>query len=508
MKIRPLPRLSNHFGAIALLISIAGITSPAMAATDDSNVERGHYLSIMAGCSACHTAPDGEPYAGGTVLNTPFGKLAAPNITPDPDTGIGSWSAADFEAALRQGKNRNGDPLYPAMPYMHYTKITDSDIDALWAYVKSLKLVKNEVEVNRLPFPFNVRSSLYVWQELYFEPGRFAPDPEKSDLWNRGAYLTAALGHCGSCHTPRDALGGPIVEQQFKGGPIEEWYAPDISNGKNSVIADWDKAELKDRLSGAGDQNHVLVGSMRDVGDDLSQISDKDLTALVTYLKDQPHDNGGSTTTSHPAEARINPETKKLYQTKCESCHGADGQGTPGIAASLVDAGAVVAEKPYNVISVLLEGIAPKGDYGVMPSFSSISDTEIARLTNYVRSSWGNDAPATATPSMVHAMRQMAKPDPEAVDASVCVNVAKEKVDEKLRARLAELATRTEISSADAEPLVARYDELNPDATRSERLQELAGVLCQEAVKAGAGKSVAILREIELLDAIVNTGTN
>jgi mono/diheme cytochrome c family protein len=439
------------------------------------------------------------------VLSTPFGKLAAPNITPDAATGIGNWTRDDFDAALRQGKGHDGMPLYPAMPYMHYTQMTASDVDALWSYVKSLEPVSNKVKVNRLPFPFDIRTSLYLWQTLYFEPGRFEPDPAKSEIWNRGAYLTQALGHCGACHTPRDALGGPMKGHALEGARIEEWFAPDISNGPGSVIADWDVGTLKAWLAGTDGGNHAMVGSMRDVVKELKQMSDDDLLAIATYLKDQPEKSGEPATTA-AAEAQISADTAELYKSKCQGCHGADGRGTPGIAASLVDTGAVLAEKPHNVISVLLEGIGPDGKYGVMPSFRSLSDTDIARLANYVRSSWENDAPATAGPDLVSALRRVTESDPAALKAAYCPNVAAHRADAALQDRIAELAAHPRVTAEEVDDIAGRYDALNPDASREDRMHDLGSLMCQAVARTGAGKSTVILRELELMDALSKDG--
>ncbi|MEJ2517372.1 MAG: cytochrome c, partial [Methyloceanibacter sp.] len=158
-----------------------------------------------------------------------------PNITPDKATGIGTWTRDDFANALRNGVDDEGAPLYPAMPYVHYTKMTDDDLDALWAYMQTVTPVNNEVKVNELPFPYSVRSSLLAWKAMFFTPGRFEPDPSKSAEYNRGAYLVEALGHCGSCHTPRNFMGASITDEALQGATIQEWYAPDISNGKDSV---------------------------------------------------------------------------------------------------------------------------------------------------------------------------------------------------------------------------------------------------------------------------------
>ena len=234
----------------AILIAIA---APTASAQQQDQVKKGEYIAIAADCNGCHTATEGKPYAGGVELKTPFGKLVAPNITQDKETGIGDWSRDDFEKALRQGIGKDGQPLYPGMPYTSYTKMTDADLDALWAYMKTVEPVRRKIESNQLPFPYNVRSSVFAWQALYFEPGRFEPDPSKSDMFNRGAYLVHALTHCSACHTPRNTLGGAVSDQDLKGARVESWYAPNISNDENSIIHDWSK----DRLTSLPERRYV-----------------------------------------------------------------------------------------------------------------------------------------------------------------------------------------------------------------------------------------------------------
>jgi len=202
-----------------LLLTVAPV--PGFAQSQPSQVERGEYLARAGDCISCHTAQGGQPFAGGARLDTPFGYMLSPNITPDPDTGIGRWSNADFYRALHDGVNKRGQDLYPTMPYDFYTKVTRADIDALWAYLRTVKPVKNAVVVNHLDFPFNVRLSMGVWRELYFKEGAYKPNPAQSASWNRGAYLVEGLGHCSDCHSPRNLMGGIEKSKQFSGAPID-----------------------------------------------------------------------------------------------------------------------------------------------------------------------------------------------------------------------------------------------------------------------------------------------
>ena len=473
-------------------------------AADDSAVSAGEYVATVAGCGACHTGPSGETFAGGHVLQTPFGELATPNITQDKETGIGGWTKDDFVAALRQGLNEDGLPLYPAMPYVHYTKMTDEDIDNLWAYVQTVPPVHNEVKVNRLPFPFDVRPSLFGWQLIFFDEGRFKPDGSKDAVWNRGAYIVEALAHCGACHTPRDALGGPISSRSLQGAHIENWYAPDISNGPNSVIADWDVKRLEDFLSGNDGHNHVAVGSMTHVVDDLKKTKPEDVHAIAVYLKDQKTSETPRQA-SQPMDPAVRADAETLFADRCASCHNEDGTGKPGVAASLVGSGAVLAQSPANVISVLVEGIEPQGEYGVMPSFrDTLSDEKIADLANYVRTSWGNDAPANATPENVAGLRNVTNTNPGAAAAATCPNVATDVIGADMRSTIADLVKMGAAADDDrVRSLLSAFKEKNPDATESDTVVDLGGVFCQEVAKTGVGRGAVISRQLVFMNKIL-----
>jgi mono/diheme cytochrome c family protein len=160
------------------------------------------------------------------ALRTPFGTLVTPNITPDPETGIGDWTKDEFVAAMHDGRGHNGKRLYPAMPYPAYTKMSDDDVLAIRAYLGTVAPVRNEVNPNRLPFPFNIRLAMVFWNALNFTPGRYQPNPQKSSEWNRGAYLVEGAAHCGTCHTPKTMLGGDKTDRPLEGATLQGWFAP------------------------------------------------------------------------------------------------------------------------------------------------------------------------------------------------------------------------------------------------------------------------------------------
>jgi mono/diheme cytochrome c family protein len=237
----PLAEIKHGRLLTALVVSLFLATA---ASAEPTQIERGEYLARAGDCVSCHTAKQGEPFSGGDRLNTPFGYMLAPNITPDSDTGIGRWSADDFYRALHDGVNRRGQDMYPTMPYDFYTKVTREDVDAIYAYLKTLKPVKNAIDVNHLRFPFDVRWSMAVWRELYFAAGTYKPDAAKSVAWNRGAYLVEGLGHCADCHSPRNLLGGIEKGKDFAGGAIDGWLALDLTSDIVTGLGDWTVDEI------------------------------------------------------------------------------------------------------------------------------------------------------------------------------------------------------------------------------------------------------------------------
>ena len=229
--------------AAGLFVSLTGAAFAQDTQSFD-RIERGRYLAVLGDCAGCHTAPGGAPFAGGLALQTPFGTLVAPNITPDPDTGIGNMTNGEFLAALHEGRGHNGKRLYPAMPYPAYTKMTDDDVLAMRAYFATVAPVSNRVVSNQLPFPFNVRLAMAFWNGLNFTPGRYQPNPQKSAEWNRGAYIVEGPAHCGTCHTPKTFLGGDKNSVALTGATLQGWFAPDITNDPRKGIGGWSKDDL------------------------------------------------------------------------------------------------------------------------------------------------------------------------------------------------------------------------------------------------------------------------
>lgn len=260
------------------------------AAEREELVERGEKLFAIGGCGNCHTAEEGPTLAGGDPLKTPFGTFYPPNITPDPETGIGKWSEEDFIRALREGLSPEGQPYYPAFPFTSYTRMNVQDIRALKAYLETLPAVGRKPRDHELRFPFNLRLGLWVWRWLFFRPERFRPDPFRSEQWNRGAYLVEAVGHCGECHTPRNFLGALDRDRAYSGAVLGEIKAPNITPDPEYGIGEWSKAQLLDFFqTGMKPDGDTASGEMAKViRNGTAKLPEEDLRAIIEYLKSLP----------------------------------------------------------------------------------------------------------------------------------------------------------------------------------------------------------------------------
>lgn len=384
------------------LLAATSVSAYAVTAPDGYElVEKGRYIATLGDCTACHTLPGKPLFSGGVAIETPFGELLGANITPDPATGIGRWTFEDFLDTMARGHGRNGKQLYPAMPYAAYTKVTREDNLALWAYLRTVEPVQNEVETNQLPFPFNVRLSMKAWNWLNFTEGEFQPDADKSEQWNRGAYLVQGLGHCGSCHTPKNLIGGDKSDGTLKGGELQGWMAPNISNAAHVGLGDWTEDDIVQYLKTGANRYDIASGPMAEAVEKSTQYwRDADLKAVAVYLKslDHEHDKPEPLSANDP----IMTAGRSLYEDRCSACHTPDGEGIPTLFPKLANAPLVNARDAVSMIRVVLAGnragstdAAPTGP--AMPSFAwNLSDENIADVLTYVRNSWGNAASAVS----------------------------------------------------------------------------------------------------------------
>jgi len=402
--------LSAALASFLVLITLL-IASPSAAQS------AGEYLARAGDCVACHSLPGGRAFAGGLQMATPVGTIVATNITPDPETGIGRYSLAEFGRALREGVARDGHHLYPAMPYPSYARITDADVKALYEYfMHEVPPVRQANVTTAIPGHLAARWQMSVWNLVYAPSLGFTPDASKDARWNRGAYLVEGLGHCGACHTPRgwgmqesslDAGGRRFLA----GARIDDWYAPSLRGEMATGIGAWSASEIatflktghNDRASAYGTMSEVITNST-------SHLTDDDLAAMASYLKSLParetqkpwsRDNGGA-----PPSA--------VYAAACATCHRDTGAAAPPYVPPLAGNPTVLDEDPASLINIVLNGSAPLVAKGVpdayrMPQLrEQLSDREIAEAVNYIRTAWGNHAPKVSPEAVAELRRRTA----------------------------------------------------------------------------------------------------
>jgi mono/diheme cytochrome c family protein len=397
-----MPRVQRAAGLAFLLSFIAGSAAFADAPSSDL-VKRGEYLALAGDCLSCHTPKGSQLPSGGVQVQTPFGSIGAPNITPDRETGIGGWSDDDFYRVLHDGIGRNGSYIYPVMPFDHYTKVTREDVLAIKAYLFSLPPVHSAAATNHLSFPYNIREGLAAWRLVFFKPATFTPDLAQSAEENRGAYLVEGLGHCGACHTPRNLAMASEQSEALGGGEItgQGWFAPNISSDVREGIGAWRTGDIIDYLkTGVAPGHAVVAGPMAEViHDSLRHLTDADLRAIAISLKAAP------ALELYAQQAAASPAGGNAYLTNCAFCHQPDGKGISGAVPPLAGNGVVLAGGPEDVIRAIQGGLPARGTYAAMPGLVElVPSNRIAEITNYVRSSFGNNAPPTATTGMVDGL--------------------------------------------------------------------------------------------------------
>ncbi len=391
-----------------LVIGIEVMKSPEQdhpgvpVADSAAQVARGAYLAQAGNCMACHTVHGGDEYAGGRAIRSRFGDIYAPNITPDEETGIGTWSADDFWRAMHNGKSRDGSFLYPAFPYPNYTKVSRADSDAIHAYLQTVLPVKQQNREHDLSFPYNQRILLAFWRTLYFEPGIYQPETNQSVDWNQGAYLVQGLGHCSACHTSRDAFGGSAGSDSFAGGmiPMQNWYAPSLHPDAGSGLAAWDAQDIAALLRTGVSRQGAVYGPMAEVvSASLQHLTQKDVDAMAVYLKSLPAQEAQRPAKAMAAHGNTDAVLElgaKIYEQHCVECHAANGKGQPPAYPPLAGNTSLTTGPAVNPIRMILSGgFPPSTDgnprpYGMPPYSMTLSDEEIAAVLSYVRTAWGN----------------------------------------------------------------------------------------------------------------------
>jgi mono/diheme cytochrome c family protein len=411
--------------------ALAPIEPVARNSFDPALVRRGATLAALGDCNTCHTAPGGKAFAGGLAVPTPFGTIFSTNITPEPDTGIGRWSEAAFQRAMREGVDPAGRHLYPAFPYDHFTLVSDDDNRAIYTFLMTRQPVHAQAPRNELMFPLGFRPLLAGWKFLFLHQGPFKPDPSHDETWNRGSYLVEGLGHCGACHTPRNLLGAERSDRVLGGGEAEGWQAFTINAASPSPVP-WDADSLYAYLRRGWHGMHgVARGPMEPVTDNLATVSDGDvraISAFVAFLMGNPSQerrregetlagegepsgigskpqSAGSQTT--PPVASNDPGAA-IYAATCAVCHES-GRPVPygGIRLSLSTT--INADSPRNLINVILTGVpaTPARRAPIMPGFASaLNDQKAIALTTYLRSTFSHKAPWNDIPAELRDARR------------------------------------------------------------------------------------------------------
>ena len=393
-----------------LFLCAASVYGPAGAQPSRDTVARGKALAEAADCASCHTADPARPFAGGKRIDTPFGGIYSPNLTPDRETGLGAWSDEDFRRALRDGVAPGGSRYYPAFPYPYFTKLTREDILAIRAYLATLAPVHSVTPPPELRWPLNYRIVMRAWNYLFFRPGLLEPNQSKSQQWNRGAYLVEGAAHCGACHTPKNMFGANRPGQAYGGGLVQGWFAPRLDGATRSGLKSWSADDLVEYLqSGRNGRSHADGPMAEVVVNSTSKMTDGDVQAIAVYLKDLPAGAPEPVVTPPPPAQMADGE--KLYRGACIACHELDGSGSPRIYPPLPGNANLQSADASSTLRIILDGAetvtTPRApNSGSMPAYDAkLSDQQIADVTTYIRNSWGNAASAV-TPAQVAAARK------------------------------------------------------------------------------------------------------
>ena len=401
-------------GARAILVGFALCSAffcrEGLAEPSAEVIAKGKALTEIGDCASCHTADPAKPFAGGKRIDTPFGGIYSPNLTPDPDTGLGRWSDEDFVRALRYGVAPNGSRYYPAFPYPNFTKLIREDILAIRAYLAMLAPIRNTAPPPELRWPLNYRALMRGWNYLFFKPGIFQPDQSKSAEWNRGGYLVEGLAHCGACHTPKNFFGADRRGKAFAGGRVAGMFAPRLDGAARGGLKSWSVDDIVEYLqSGRNAKSHAGELMSEVVLNSTSKMSDADVRAIAVYLKALPAGPPEPDVTPPPPEQMARGE--KIYRGACIACHEVDGSGAPRIYPPLPGNANLQSADPTSTLRIIVDGAqsvtTPRApNKGSMPAYPKLSDQEIADVATYIRNAWGNAAPVVTPEQVAKARRK------------------------------------------------------------------------------------------------------
>ncbi|MBK4991396.1 cytochrome c [Pseudomonas sp. S36] len=379
---------------LALALGLA-LAAPVLAA-DPAQVKRGQYLARAADCMACHTAKGGAPFAGGLPIDSPFGTIYGSNITPDKQYGIGDYSADEFFAALTEGKRKDGANLYPAMPYTSYHLMRREDSDAILAYLMTVPPIHRPAPQTALRFPFNVRLGLSGWNLLYGKSVQLQPVAGKSPEWQRGQYLVEVMGHCGECHTPRNAVGALQQDQRLQGGLLNGYLAPSLL-AQDLAERGWTQPDLTTFLKqGISAQGSMFNEMFPVVHHSTQHLEHADLAAMASFLLGDPPPKARVIEPVPVAQMAASAQRgRQQYLNVCAGCHGVEGEGKPHIAVAMQGNTVLRQGDSRNLVKVILDGIGEQQFTGFermqpMPGFADkLDERQVTDMVNYLRQAWG-----------------------------------------------------------------------------------------------------------------------
>jgi mono/diheme cytochrome c family protein len=445
MRAKGLARLAAAFclllaiGASAFTIAawrpaIAPVLPPVASSFAPDLVRHGAELAAIGNCDVCHTAKGGREFAGGRAVPTPFGTIYSTNITSDPATGIGGWSEAAFARAMRFGVRRDGAYLYPAFPYDHFTLVSDADDEALYAFLMTRVPIHAAARPDKLPFPINIRLIMFGWNLLFLHAGPFRPDGAHDAMWNRGAYFVEGLGHCGACHTPRNAVGAEVASRKFAGSAVEGWTAYALDENSPAQVP-WTADALAQYLGQGFEAVHGLAaGPMAEVANDLQSASAQDIRAIAAYVAEamnhvapesdrvvqlaekQSHRGKSGRAASADSQAVAlrstdikNDEGAVLYAGTCSGCHEGP-RALPFGGVDLALSTAINGPNANNLVDIVMSGLpaAEAAHAPIMPGFANaMSDEQVAALARYLRARYSDRGPWTGIAKNVNEARNL-----------------------------------------------------------------------------------------------------
>jgi mono/diheme cytochrome c family protein len=404
--------------------AVSFLTAPIADGPNAAILRHGQDLMRAGDCVSCHMREGGEPLAGGLGLKTPFGVIFSSNITPDPETGIGRWTAAEFYRAMHDGQGARAEHLYPAFPYPWFRRMSREDVDALFDFIKTTPPVHYTPPSDDLIFPLNFRIFVSLWNLMFLDSQTFVPEANKPAAWNRGAYLVNGPGHCGGCHTPKNLFGADKSGDDFRGGVLDNWMAPDLTANARVGLGGWTEADIAEYLKTGRNSHADAGGTMAEVITySTSLMSDADRAAMATYLKSLPASSSASAGGTAP-DVTVMSRGAAIYSDVCASCHLENGVGQPGLFPPLDHDAMLQQMDATGLDHLILAGTriatTPTRPTPLsMPSFAwKLSDQEIADVATYLRNSWGNRAPPVDTSSVATLRKRLDLEQPRYTDNS------------------------------------------------------------------------------------------